>query len=77
MLTFNVVSEPHGWGIHVDQCTSSHFRSRDAALRQARLLADAIRRHGVCVTVTVSDSTPPIAADHRFIRARSGAPNTE
>lgn len=77
MLTFNVVSEPDGWGIHVNQCTSSHFRSREAALRQARLLAAAIRRHGVSVAVTIGDSAPSIAADYSVVGARAGAPSSE
>lgn len=63
MLTFNVVSEPHGWGVHVDQRMTSHFRSRDVALRQAHLLAAAIRRHGVRVVVVESDIAPSVSSD--------------
>lgn len=59
MLTFDVVKEQHGWGIRMDQRMTTHFRSRNAAVHQAHLLAAAIRRHGVRTMVIVD------GADHR------------
>lgn len=58
MLTFEVVREGHGWGIHMEQRMTTHFRRQDAAIRQAHHLAAGIRRHGVIVAVTVDGAYP-------------------
>lgn len=58
MLTFDVVREGHGWGIHMEQHMTTHFRRQDAAVHQAHLLAASIRRHGVLVAVTVQGAPP-------------------
>ncbi len=60
MLTFNVVSEFDGWGIHVERHMTSHFRSQEEALCRANLLAAAIRRHGVRVAVAVNRTSPMV-----------------
>jgi glycine cleavage system pyridoxal-binding protein P len=84
MLTFHVVREGHGWGIHMDGRMTTHFRRQDAAVCQAHSLAAAIRRHGVLVAVTVESAQltaqpAPLGADvymastqHRGISAAQG-----
>ena len=55
MITFRVVEQKHGWAIHLSQGTSTHFRSRDLAIREANLLAENLRRHGATTRVIVQD----------------------
>ena len=53
MITFDVVKEKHGWAIRMGEHMTTAFRSRDLAIREARCLADAIRRHGALTKVNV------------------------
>ncbi len=46
MITFNVVKEPHGWAIRMGERMTTPFRSKELAVREAKCLAQAIRRHG-------------------------------
>jgi hypothetical protein len=58
MITFNVVKEDCGWAIRIGERMLTPFRSRDAAVREARCLADAIRNHGECAEVIVEGADP-------------------
>jgi alpha-beta hydrolase superfamily lysophospholipase len=58
MVIFKVVKEEYGWTIRTGDCMSAPFWSRDTAVREANLLADAIRRHGERVRVIVQDPRP-------------------
>ncbi len=75
MLTFAVVREGCGWGIHVGRSMGTHFRRQDAAIRQAYVLAASIRRHGVPVAVTVDGVVP--AQPRAQFAAAAGADLTQ
>lgn len=70
MITFKVVKEKYGWAIHAGECMSTPFWSRDAAIREANSLADAIRRHGECAEVVVEGGAPS-EPSHRIDRSRT------
>lgn len=59
MFTLCVVKDGHGWGIDLEPPMTMHFRCQEAAIREAHLLAAAMRRHGVPVAVNL-DGTLPI-----------------
>ena len=66
MITFRVVEQKHGWAIHLSHGTSTHFRSRELAIREANLLAENLRRHGATARVLVQDpdlSNQAVCAD--------------
>ena len=56
MIIFNVVEQPHGWAIRMNQGTSTHFRSRDLAIREANALAEGLKRHGASTQVIIQES---------------------
>ena len=56
MIIFNVVEQSHGWAIRMNQGTSTHFRSRDLAIREANALAEGLKRHGASTRVIVQES---------------------
>jgi D-aminopeptidase len=56
MITFSVVKEKYGWAIRLDERMTTPFRVRELAIREAKRLADAIRRHGECTEVVVEDA---------------------
>jgi hypothetical protein len=58
MITFNVVKEDCGWAIRIGERMLTPFRSRDLAVREAKCLADAIRKHGECTEVIVEGADP-------------------
>ena len=58
MITFNVIREQHGWTIRMGECMMTPFRSRDAAIREANCLAEAIRSHGVGAEVIIEAAEP-------------------
>ena len=74
MLTFNVVKEKHGWAIRVGERMTTHFRSRDLAIREANCLADAISRHGECTEVIVEGAERRYQADATDLRFRPDRP---
>lgn len=53
MITFTVVRQKHGWAVCAGECMSTPFWSRDLAIREAKGLAEAIRRHGERTEVIV------------------------
>ena len=55
MITFSVVKESHGWAIRLGERMTTPFRLRELAIREAKCLADAIRRHGECAEVVVEE----------------------
>ncbi len=55
MLIFNVVKEPYGWAIRMGERMSTPYRSRLSAIRDAQVLAEAIRRQGGRIEVVVED----------------------
>jgi hypothetical protein len=55
MITFSVVKETFGWTIRLGECMTTPFRLRELAIREAKSLAEAIRRHGECAEVVVED----------------------
>lgn len=60
MITFNVVKEPCGWAIRMDERMTTPFWSRDLAIREANALADAIRCHGECAEVVIEAVEPEL-----------------
>ena len=58
MIRFNVVKETHGWAIRMGERMTTPFWSKEQAVRQAKLLAEAIRRHGELTEVVVEGATP-------------------
>jgi len=75
MITFNVVKQKHGWAICVGDCTTTHFWSRERAIREARSLADALRCHGaraevIIVTAEAGESSPAVSD---FVGSHIGA----
>jgi hypothetical protein len=58
MITFAVVKEEHGWAVHMGERMTSPFRSRDVAIREATLLAEAIGGHGERTEVIVEGVGP-------------------
>lgn len=58
MLTFNVVKEPYGWAIRMGERMSTPYRCRLSAIRDAQVLAEAIRRQGGRIEVVVQDDDP-------------------
>ena len=62
MITFRVLEQKYGWTIHLSQGTSTHFRSRELAIREANLMAENLRRHGASARVVVQDFVPPSQA---------------
>jgi hypothetical protein len=65
MITFNVVKEQQGWSIRTGTGMTTPFRTRDAAIREAKCLADSIRGHGECVEVIVEHIGPIEVRDRR------------
>jgi hypothetical protein len=61
MITFDVVKDRHGWAVRVGRRMTTHFWSRDRAVREANSLAEAIRRHGQRTQVIVEADDPPEA----------------
>jgi hypothetical protein len=59
MITFHVVKEPRGWAIRTCTGMTTPFRTKDAAIFEARYLAETIRCHGECVEIIVETSIPP------------------
>ena len=59
MIIFRVAEQKHGWSIRLGQGTSTHFRSRDLAIREANQLAENLRRHGASTRVIVQDLDTP------------------
>ncbi|MBV9996630.1 MAG: hypothetical protein JO127_15605 [Caulobacteraceae bacterium] len=73
MITFNVVKETHGWSIRMGQRMSTPFWSKDQAVRQALILAEAIGRHGQTTEVIVEGEG--VGLDGRsFMAGHTGAP---
>lgn len=60
MITFNVVKEPCGWAIRMDERMTTPFWSRDLAIREANALADNIRCHGECAEVVIEGAEPDL-----------------
>jgi hypothetical protein len=58
MITFRVVKEELGWGIRMGEISTTLFGSKDLAVREANLLAEAICRHGEPVQVAIEDDEP-------------------
>jgi len=58
VITFNVVKERYGWAIRIGKRMAMPFRLKDAAVREATCLADAIRSHGQCAEVIVESADP-------------------
>jgi hypothetical protein len=78
MLTFKVVSQPHGWAIQMDGRMTTPFWSKDVAIREANCLADAIRCHGQPTEVVIQSSA--LAEHHKLDlvdETSSFAPATE
>jgi hypothetical protein len=55
MITFSVVKERYGWAIRLGEGMTTPFRLRELAIREAKCLADAIRRHGEGAEVVVDE----------------------
>jgi hypothetical protein len=53
MIRFDVVKETHGWSIRMGERMTTPFWSKEQAVRQAKVLAEAIRRHGELTEVVV------------------------
>lgn len=58
MIVFNVVKEPCGWAIRMGERMTTPFWSREVAISEAHVLADAIRCHGECAEVVVEGVEP-------------------
>lgn len=65
MLTFNVVKEQHGWAIRMGERMTTPFWTRDAAVREAHCLAEAIRCHGECIDVVVEGDPKEVPERNR------------
>lgn len=55
MHTFKVVKERFGWAVHLGDGMSTPFWSLALAIREANLLCEALRRHGVAAEVTMDE----------------------
>jgi hypothetical protein len=67
VIVFSVVKERYGWSVRMGDRMTTPFWSRDVAVREANILAQAIRRHGELAQVSLeeavfSDPEPEIAA---------------
>lgn len=58
MITFEVVKEEHGWAVRMGERMSTPFWAKDAAIREANRLAEAIRDHGECTEVLIEGANP-------------------
>jgi len=57
-----VVKDRFGWQVCFGQGTNTCFRTRELAVREARLLCEALRLHGLSVDVIVEDEEPETLA---------------
>jgi hypothetical protein len=55
MITFRVAKEQFGWAVQMDQRMTTPFRTRDLAVREAQMLAGALRAHGQLAEVVIDD----------------------
>jgi hypothetical protein len=58
MIRFNVVKETHGWAIRMGERMTTPFWSKEQAVRQAKILAEAIGRHGERTEVVIEGAAP-------------------
>lgn len=71
MITFNVVKEQFGWAIRLDERMTTHFWSRELAVREANCLAADIRGHGECTEVIIQDAGPSASSEKMTKAGRS------
>jgi hypothetical protein len=71
MQTFRVVKERHGWAVRLGDVMSTHFWTRALAIREAQLLCDSLRRHGVAAEVLIDNEAPQESAARAEPDARS------
>jgi hypothetical protein len=76
MHTFKVVRERFGWAVQVGPAMTTPFWSRAAALREANLLCEGLRNHGVAAEVVEEEdqgAEPGAALTRRAGRNAAGA----
>lgn len=73
VITFNVVKEQYGWAIRLGDRMSTLFWSRDAAVREANCLAQAIRAHGQRTQVVIQGGQLCSAGAAIFLVEAAGA----
>ena len=74
MNTIKVVQDRYGWTVHIGPSTSP-FRTRAQALREAERLSDGLRRYGERSVVVIQggkEPEPPLLA-----RRLAALPNIE
>lgn len=54
-VSIEVGKEPYGWAIRIGKSVKSPFWSKEAAIREANMLAGAIRLCGACVDMIVEE----------------------
>lgn len=74
MIIFRVVREQHGWAVRAGECTTAPFWSREAAVREANCLVEAIRRHGEPARVSIEGGDAD-AARGRVVDTSSSRPD--
>lgn len=72
MIIFNVVKETHGWAVRMGERMTTPFWSRELAIQEAHVLADAIRRHGEGAEVVVQGPAPDEAQTTAVIARWTG-----